>query len=68
MKGSRDMRGSNWGGLCAGALLTVLAGCAHQSAPAQASGTVDVSGIVCKDALQPEQMLALDRYIVDKLY
>lgn len=65
MKGSRDMRGSNWGGLCAGALLTVLAGCAHQSAPAQASGTVDVSGIVCKDALQPEQRVDLE--MVDTL-
>ena len=55
MKGSRDMRGSNWGGLCAGALLTVLAGCAHQSAPAQASGTVDVSGIVCKNSIRKLQ-------------
>ncbi|MED5387950.1 MAG: hypothetical protein VX793_03795 [Pseudomonadota bacterium] len=53
------MRGMVWGAL------VLLAGCAHQSAPQSAPGTVDVSAIACKDALQPEQRVDLE--MVDTL-
>jgi len=53
------MRGMVWGAL------VLLAGCAHQSAPESAPGTVDVSSIACKEALQPEQRVDLE--MVDTL-
>ncbi|MCG8391852.1 MAG: hypothetical protein MI745_02105 [Pseudomonadales bacterium] len=45
--------------------LVLLAGCAHQAPQQAAPGGVDVSGIVCKPAEQPEQKVALE--MVDTL-
>lgn len=53
------MRGMVWGAL------VLLAGCAHQPKLDSAPGTMDVSAIACKDALQPEQRVDLE--MVDTL-